>query len=92
MFSGNSEKLFLFHAGCIFKLDIDGWNFHHVDWIKKKTGSEVEINVETLFVVVYSNAGVMKSVSEKCDWKVSSSFIIKDLRFHIYELGLCGRC
>lgn len=47
--------------------------------------------METLFVVVYSNEGVMKSVSDKCDWKVSSSFIIKDLRFRIYELGLFGR-
>lgn len=47
MFSGNSEKLFLFHERCIFKLDIKGWNFHQVDWIEKKTGSEVEINMET---------------------------------------------
>lgn len=34
----------------------------------------------------YSSEGVMKSINEQCDWKASSS-LIKELRFHIYELS-----
>lgn len=55
--------------------------------------SRGEIYMETVTIVIhffYSNEVVMKNINEKCDWKVSSSFILKDIRYHIYESVLCG--
>lgn len=48
--------------------------------------------MQTIIVIhfFYSNEVVMKSINEKCDWKVSSSFILKDIRYYIYESVLCG--